>query len=1166
MILTIILTCLLAVSAVSAADNATDDIISIDDASEDVVSVEETTEDIISKDVSNDVVSVEETSVDDLCVEGNNLLIKSDNDGDDYLSANPDGTFIDLANDIAGANDELNLSRNYVYSDGVGGTVSISKRITINGNGNIINCANKIMAFLISSNNVVLKNITFVGCLGTNTGGAIYWGGSNGQLLNCTFKNCQVNTPGSNNWGYGGAVYWGGSDGLLKNCNFDNCYVSYSSGSYGYGGAVYWGGSDGLLKNCNFDNCHVSSASSRYYDAGGAISWGGRNGRVLNSSFENCYSKLWGGAIYWNAYDGTLGNCSFEKCYTSSSSQNQGGAVYWALDNGRLYDCRFVDCHVLYNSGTPSGGAVYWNGYDGILSNSSFENCYAKSSSSQNYGVALFWGGVNGRLYNSSFVNCHSSSSYPSSTSSAIFWYSGEGVISNTYFNPYKNSIYTESGADDLIIIKLNSKIELNNISCKYMDEIDFKLYLKDDFGNKLGNRKIFFENKDLNILISVNTDSNGIATLPIEFTKNAGNHTIYVSFGGDDNYNSAQTTFNLNIEPLDSSVEVHDFSGTVGKETILTADVLCSNNVDINEGKVTFFDGETNIGSSNVKNGIASLNYAPNTAGKHTITAIYNSNNYVNSNNTFNFTVSKANIDFNINVATVYFTNPSNFVINVQSNSRGVNEGKIKFYIDDVFIETINIENGVARLNRVMSTAGSFNLSIVYDETDNYFGRNASTIFYVNSMPTTLSGETTFFDEEQSKYFMMELKDGNDNGVSNQTIKLEVIKYSGESKTFTNKTNENGIVTFDVSELAGGLWMIRGLYYGDDNYLSCLCTDKFIVIRMDTTTSIDEISDSHKGYPIRLHANILDEFGQKVTDGFAYYYVDGKKIGYVDLSNNNAYLYQAVYEPVLSVSSYDSNEILGACIFDSENMLGAYIPETEEILSVIVDNSNGYVEYIPMEGTHTLSVVYEGTSLYRPSNQTNTFDVQDGVVPTKLTATTISTVYNGGKYLVATLKDSWGNPISGVKVSIKINSVKTLTTDKNGQVKLSTNGLAPKAYTVTITFAGNTNYDKSTGSAKVTVTKATPKLTANAKTFKRTVKIKKYSITLKTNQNKVMKSTKVYIKVNKKTYAAKTNSKGVATFKITKLTKKGRYTAVVTYKGNAYYNKLTKKVKITVK
>ena len=62
------------------------------------------------------------------------------------------------------------------------------------------------------------------------------------------------------------------------------------------------------------------------------------------------------------------------------------------------------------------------------------------------------------------------------------------------------------------------------------------------------------------------------------------------------------------------------------------------------------------------------------------------------------------------------------------------------------------------------------------------------------------------------------------------------------------------------------------------------------------------------------------------------------------------------------------------------------------------------------------------------------------------------------------------------------------------------------------------------------------------------------------------MKNKKVTLKVDGKTYTAKTNSKGVATFKLSKLTKKGTFTAVVTYEGNKYYKKVTKKPKITVK
>jgi hypothetical protein len=62
-----------------------------------------------------------------------------------------------------------------------------------------------------------------------------------------------------------------------------------------------------------------------------------------------------------------------------------------------------------------------------------------------------------------------------------------------------------------------------------------------------------------------------------------------------------------------------------------------------------------------------------------------------------------------------------------------------------------------------------------------------------------------------------------------------------------------------------------------------------------------------------------------------------------------------------------------------------------------------------------------------------------------------------------------------------------------------------------------------------------------------------------------VLKKVKLTLKIGKKTYTAKTNSKGVATFKV-KLTKKGTYTGTVKFAGNKYFKAATKKVKIAVK
>lgn len=117
--------------------------------------------------------------------------------------------------------------------------------------------------------------------------------------------------------------------------------------------------------------------------------------------------------------------------------------------------------------------------------------------------------------------------------------------------------------------------------------------------------------------------------------------------------------------------------------------------------------------------------------------------------------------------------------------------------------------------------------------------------------------------------------------------------------------------------------------------------------------------------------------------------------------------------------------------------------------------------------------------------------------------------------------------------------------------------------------IAGN---DKKTTNDQTTVKKATTvkivkkatKITASKKTFK-AKKSKKYSIVLKSGKN-VLKNVKVTIKIGKKTYTAKTNSKGKATFNLKKLTKKGKYTAKIKFAGNKYYKPTTKNIKITVK
>ena len=210
----------------------------------------------------------------------------------------------------------------------------------------------------------------------------------------------------------------------------------------------------------------------------------------------------------------------------------------------------------------------------------------------------------------------------------------------------------------------------------------------------------------------------------------------------------------------------------------------------------------------------------------------------------------------------------------------------------------------------------------------------------------------------------------------------------------------------------------------------------------------------------------------------------------------------------------------------------------------------------------YKVSAYYNGWDNVTVSNATITVNK----LQTELSADAIITTYNIDKDLVITFKDSNGNPVTNATITVDLNGAKTYITDTNGQIKVSTAGLVPQIYTAKITFAENENYKGSSADVQITVNKANPILKAKNKAFKAKKKIKKFKIALKNNIAKPIVKTKVTLKIGKKAYNAKTNSKGKATFKIKKLTKKGRYKATVAYKGNNCYNKATKTVKILIK
>ena len=265
---------------------------------------------------------------------------------------------------------------------------------------------------------------------------------------------------------------------------------------------------------------------------------------------------------------------------------------------------------------------------------------------------------------------------------------------------------------------------------------------------------------------------------------------------------------------------------------------------------------------------------------------------------------------------------------------------------------------------------------------------------------------------------------------------------------------------------------------------------------------------------------------------------------------------YNVNSELVISLTDSQGRQLKGAVVSVDLNGVKNYTTGSDGLIAL---STQGLIPNV-----YTVNIAFEGNGYYGRSNATTTVTIlKDG---TNLVADAVTAIYNVNRDLVISLIDSQGRPLNGVSVSVNINGNKAYATDKNGQIKINVANLVPKTYTAKMTFNGNSKYEASSASVKVTVKKANAKMVAKKKTFKSKVKTKKYTITLKNNVGKAIKNAKITIKIKNKTYREKTNANGKAVFKIKKLTKKGTFKANVKFAGNTYYNAVTKTVKIQIK
>ena len=226
-----------------------------------------------------------------------------------------------------------------------------------------------------------------------------------------------------------------------------------------------------------------------------------------------------------------------------------------------------------------------------------------------------------------------------------------------------------------------------------------------------------------------------------------------------------------------------------------------------------------------------------------------------------------------------------------------------------------------------------------------------------------------------------------------------------------------------------------------------------------------------------------------------------------------------------------------------------------------------GHIYINGLEGSVDLDLTYAGSDKYYRTTLESELQMGNTQTQTVIhaSALNVNAINAKSTKYAFTLKDSTGKVVEAKTVSITFNGkIYTATSDKDGIVSFALPTSIAGKYAVTLAFTGDSAYKGSVAVSTISIVKQATKLTVAKKTFKKSA-AKKVTAVLKDNKGKVLKNKKMTLKVNGKSYTAKTNSKGVATFTL-KLTKKGIFTATTKFAGDSYYTAKTTTSKIVVK
>ena len=1190
-----------AISAQAIDDDSTCMMIDVDEETEDIGNIDSLS--------SNDN-SLDDVDGPDIISAANDEISISD-DGEDNTS--DIGTFYELRTSIRNSESNFTLEKDYNFTSSSTSGITIDKDFTINGNGHYIDSQGLSRIFNIYGTTLILNNIVFISSQGTDAGyssldiegGAIFARNSNLVIENCSFDSFNAN--------FGGAICALDTNLTLNNVSFSNCSSKYYGGAvyqmYGNLNA-----SSSSFANCSaidgagifaddLDSVNISNTGFYENNAsllGGAI-FSNENENMI---IEDCTFDSNTAAYYNKSYVDDSGDAHVLNYYGENLVADASGYTGYDVYNQAKYDL-----YIFYDNDYE----LFYN--DGTILNEFPESYDLRNVSNVSFVTNVKNQGNGGNCWSFSAMAALESAILKATNGAVSLDLSEENMKNlMACFSPFGTTYETNTGGNDRlsnaylaaglgpVLESLDNYVPKDYLSAIFNPLTHIQNILWIDRNDYLDNDGIKFALLNYGAVSVSCYFSSSLANGPnYYYTGTDGRNHAVTIVGWNDTYSASNFR---TAPPGDGAWIVKNSWGTGSGDKGYYYVSYYDTRFAIGHQECFCF-----VLNNSVK---YRKTYQYDIVGMSDWLYNESASNGIWYKNVFNSTddevLAAFSTYFNEKTNYIAYVYVNDELVNIQEGSayNGYCTIKLSKYISlkkgDKFEIVLNVHSddiSIIPISESSSSKRDYALEGVsffsfdgesWEDLYNYSGE-----YYENGNRTHWYNLTKV---ACLKAFTIS------KAVVNLTVQTPIdfraiiLDEFGDLVNYGlfNITNGDREYLIDASTNLTIAFNEKGtyriLYTKFNDLISDYDFDKTIEIgklNVAFPTSVSFEDSLLENYSTYLNVSVIDCYGNPVPDGVVYFEIlDSNGVSVLNhTSNRNDFTFDCYLEPGVyrilfkftSTDEYYHNASLNGT-FRVKNLTSLSLSlknitygEMENIICVlniggvnltyVINGSNGYEKVFNSSdslnlsdldvGIYDVHVRFNGNDDYAHNSTSGSFVV--GQRPSGISYSYAKIyAYPNSEYFIITLMDSvTGNALANKPVQYKFNNgkVTTVKTDANGVVKIKISVSKYGNYAMQVNFLGDEHYKASSISKTIKVYKNSVKFTGATKKVKKAKSKRTFKITLKTSNNKVLKSKYVYLTINKKTYKVKTNSKGVAVFKIKLPRIKKTYKYKVKFKGD---------------